>query len=103
MGDEFWLGTTIVRQTRHQLAGAFGVSFADEVFALEPGRWAGPFASNRGTHFVRLFERHPETLPELDAVERLVRVDWLTERREEIREKKMDRIRERYTIRREPS
>jgi hypothetical protein len=106
MGDEFWLGSTLVRQTRHQLAGALGTSFADEVFALEHGKWAGPFASNRGKHFVRLLSLYPETLPEFDAVERFVRVDWLTQRHEEIRERKMSRIRERYTVRgagREPS
>jgi hypothetical protein len=103
MGDEFWLGSTMVRQTRHQLAGALGASFADDVFALDHGKWAGPFASNRGTHFVMLLERHPETRPELDAVERFVRVDWATQRHEEIRERKMNRIRERYTIRRESS
>ena len=33
MGDEFWLGSTMVRQTRQQLAGALGVSFADEAEA----------------------------------------------------------------------
>ena len=103
MGEEFWLGSTMVRQTRHQLAGALGASFADQVFALEPGRWAGPFASNRGMHFVRLLERHAESLPELDTVKSFVRVDWMTQRREEIRERKMGRIRDRYTIRREPS
>lgn len=102
MGDELWLGSTIARQSRHQLAGALGASFADAVFALEPGSWAGPIPSNRGTHFVELLERHPETLPELDAVAPFVRADWITRRHREIRERKMSRIRERYTVEREP-
>lgn len=103
MGDEFWLGATMARQSQLQLAGALGATFADEVFALEAGSWAGPIASGRGTHFVRLVARHPEALPELRLVERFVRADWMTERHEEIRARKMSRIRERYIVKREPS
>ncbi len=98
MGDAFWLGATMVRQTRYQLGGALGAPFAEKVFALEPGSWSGPIESQRGAHFVRVIERHPPELPELEAVARLVRVDWETERRADVHERKMSRIRERYTI-----
>ncbi len=102
LGDDFWLGATI-RQTKTQLAGVVGRSFADEVFALEPGSWFGPIVSKRGVHLVRLLARHPETLLEFDNMEQMVRTKWITDRHAEIRERKMSRIRERYTVRRDPS
>ncbi len=98
MGDSFWLGAIMVRQTRHQLQGALGTSFAEAVFTQEPGRWFGPIESSRGTHFVRADDRHPPELPELETLERYVQLDWATERRAELLERKMSRIRERYTL-----
>lgn len=98
MGDSFWLGSTVVRQTRQQLRGALGSSFADSVFALDTGSWVGPIESSRGTHFVRIDERHPAALPELESMQRFVQLDWATELRAEILERKIERMRERYTI-----
>lgn len=98
LGDEFWLAPEAVRQTRQQLRGALGASFADAVFALEPGSWAGPFTSTRGTHFVRVDERHPSELPALEGVRRFVEVDWESERRAALRDETLSRLRGRYSV-----
>jgi hypothetical protein len=56
-----------------QLQGRFGKSFAERVFALEPGSWSEPIASPYGLHLVRLDERREERLPELSEVRSALR------------------------------
>ncbi len=98
MGDPFWLGAKFLRMTETRLAGALGESFAASVFALSPGSWSGPIASNRGLHYVRVETRHDPELPPFEVAEPHVRLDWDNTRRAEIYERKMERMREDYVI-----
>ena len=98
LGDRFWLGPVLARITRGRLAGALGVEFAEETFAVTPGIWAGPLESSRGTHYVYVVERHQPSLPELETVEDYVRLDWLNERRAEVAERKLERMMARYRV-----
>jgi hypothetical protein len=61
-------GGSLRSVTRLKLQGRFGKEFADAVFALEPGAWAGPIASPLGLHVVRVTERQPARLPAVDDV-----------------------------------
>lgn len=98
LGEPYWRGAAIERESRYQVAGSFGNAFADEVFELQSGSWSGPIASNRGTHYVRVTDRFSSELPEFDSVERIVRMDWVTSRSEEARARRMSRLAERYEI-----
>ena len=98
VGEPYWRGATIERESQYQIAGGFGDDFAERVFALRPGSWAGPVSSNRGTHYVRVTGRFAPEVPEFDSVERIVRMDWVTSRTEEARARRMSRLAERYEI-----
>jgi parvulin-like peptidyl-prolyl isomerase len=98
LGDRFWLGPVLARITQERLAGTLGVEFAEAVFGLTPGAWAGPLESSRGAHYVYIVERHLPSLPELETIEDYVRVDWLNERRLEVSQRKLERMVARYRI-----
>ena len=100
LGEPYWRGASIERESQYQIAGGFGDAFAERVFALEPGGWVGPIASNRGTHYVRVTDRFESELPEFEAVDRIVRMDWVTSRTEEARARRLSRLAERYEIER---
>ena len=98
LGDRFWLGPVLQRVPEDRLAGALGPDFAARVFDLEQGVWAGPIESARGTHYVLVEERHASVVAEFEQVEPTVRMEWTTEKRNEIMGHRMERIRERYEI-----
>jgi hypothetical protein len=62
-GDPFLHGAEQPLQTSDELAGRFGASFAEGVFAAPPGTWSGPIRSAYGLHLVFVHEREePRTL-----------------------------------------
>ena len=46
-----------------RLLARFGESFANAVFALQPGGWSAPIASSYGMHLVWVMEKLPERVP----------------------------------------
>lgn len=66
--DPLPLAAALTAQPRLKLQARFGKAFADAVFALDTGAWSGPIASPFGLHLVRVVEKQPERLPELDEV-----------------------------------
>lgn len=65
------------RVSHVDLMNIFSENFADQVFDADNGVWVGPFISNRGQHWLQIFERSPSTLPELNDIADLVRLDWI--------------------------
>ena len=57
LGDPFLHGAEQPLQTRDELAGRFGQTFADGVFAAPASAWSGPIASAYGVHLVFVRER----------------------------------------------
>jgi len=80
LSDPFPLGQRLVAYTDTQLAGRFGKAFADQVLALEPEQWAGPFASPYGLHLVRVEEQTPAQSAPLEAVRESIRLALRKER-----------------------
>ena len=37
----------------------------------------GPFISNRGQHWLQVYQRNPSVLPEMSDIVDLVRLDWI--------------------------
>ena len=56
VGDPPVVASPVTAAERRQVADRFGAEFADAVFALEPGTWAGPVASAHGQHLVLVSE-----------------------------------------------
>jgi len=71
----------VTAATRREVGDRFGAEFADAVFALEPGTWAGPVASAYGQHLVLVTEHAAARLPELAEVSGRVAADLDAERR----------------------
>jgi PPIC-type PPIASE domain len=81
LGDPPVVASPVTAATRRQVADRFGAEFADAVFALEPGAWAGPAPSAYGQHLVLVTEHARGRLPELAEVSGRVAADLDAERR----------------------
>jgi hypothetical protein len=101
-GDRFPYFVNYVERGPEFVASHFGVSMAEEVFALEPDdtKWRGPFESEYGVHLVLLTRKAEGRYPDLAEVEPVVRDDV---EREEIRaqkDKAIQAIVDTYEVRR---
>jgi peptidyl-prolyl cis-trans isomerase C len=81
MGDPPVVASPVTAAARRQVADRFGAGFADAVFGLEPGMWAGPVASAYGQHVVLVSEHAGGRLPELAEVSGRVVADMDARRR----------------------
>ena len=99
-GEPYWLGSVLQQVPRDRLAAAMGNGFTEDVFALAPGLWSGPMASNRGIHFVQVLDRIPSAIPEFELVEGVVRFDWVSDKRIDIVDRRLGRIQARYEVER---
>lgn len=65
------------RVSQTDLSNIFNATFAENIFTANNGTWSGPYLSNRGQHWLKVIERSPEQLPQLDEIADLVRLDWI--------------------------
>jgi PPIC-type PPIASE domain len=98
LGDPFLLGEEFPAVSLRDTAGAFGESFARQVFAAEQGRWQGPIASTYGLHFIFINERTKGSVSPLDTVRPAVIREWANARRLEAERKVYRSLRDRYEI-----
>jgi peptidyl-prolyl cis-trans isomerase C len=80
-GDPPVTASPVTAATRRQVADRFGAEFADAVFVLEPGTWAGPVPSAYGQHLVLVTDHAQARLPELAEVSGQVAADMDAGRR----------------------
>lgn len=80
------------------LANIFDQEFADRVLAAELNQWQGPFVSNRGQHWLRVIERNPASIPELEEIADLVRLEWIAAEEEIRLQQEIDKLWDEYTI-----
>jgi hypothetical protein len=102
LGDPFLLSHWFESLPAWEAAKMFGDEFAENLAAVEPGRWEGPLRSGYGLHLVLVRERIEGRLPELGEVRDAVSRDLTSQLREENSRKFYERLRERYTITVEP-
>jgi len=99
LSDPFLLGLRFRAYSRSRIGARFGMAFADQVFALEPGVWSDPIASPYGLHLVLVEEKREPRLPELAAVRRQLVEAVGAERATQRLAQGLARLRERYQIR----
>jgi hypothetical protein len=75
LGDPPVVASPVTAATRREVGDRVGAEFADGVFALEPGTWAGLVASAYGQHLVLVPEHAAARLPELAEVSGRVAAD----------------------------
>jgi hypothetical protein len=80
-GDPFLHPSEQPLQARDEIAGRFGSSFADALFAVPLGAWSGPVASSYGLHLVLVHEREAPRALAFEEVRDSVRHAVLAERR----------------------
>jgi hypothetical protein len=98
VGDPPVAASPVIAATRRQVSDRFGAEFADAVFALQPGMWAGPVPSAHGQHLVLVTEHAAARLPELAEVSGRVAADMDAERRAGAVDAMYARLRARYEV-----
>jgi peptidyl-prolyl cis-trans isomerase C len=97
-GDAFLLQSYYPQIAQSELAKLFGSGFAEPVFEQEPGNWQGPVLSGYGTHLVYLHEKTVQPEPVFDQVSDAVLADWIDEKREELNERFITALLDRYNV-----
>ena len=86
LGDSLMLQRYYPQRTEAEIARLFGAEFAAEVVGLGAGEWHGPLLSGYGVHLVYIHDRVEPLMPAFEAVEDVVRQDWVAARRREMSE-----------------
>ncbi len=97
-GDPTLLPKTMLEASERDVASVFGAGFAGDVFASAGGDWTGPVASSYGLHLVRVEERVPARMPELEQIRRQVEREHEAARRAEAKQRFLHELRERYDV-----
>ncbi|MEZ5446911.1 MAG: peptidylprolyl isomerase [Gammaproteobacteria bacterium] len=102
LGDRSLLERDYAGLDQQAVANLFGGEFAAQLFALEPGRWAGPIASGYGFHLVRVRERGRAQPRPFEDVRAQVLADWQHARQAEISEQFFAELMKKYEVVVEP-
>ena len=97
-GDPTLLPRTMMKASESDVASVFGAGFAGDVLALAGDDWTGPVASSYGLHLVRVDERVPARMPELEQIRRQVEREYETAQRAEANQRFLQKMRERYEV-----
>jgi hypothetical protein len=97
-GDRTLLGQEYLLATQHEITRVFGDSFAQQIVVLQPGEWTGPLYSTYGGHLVRVSAKQEEHFPVLAEIRKQVERDYMTERRQELKDITYRKLREGYEI-----
>ena len=90
-------------QSPNQISRIFGRVFADNLTALETGKWQGPIKSGYGLHLVFIDERTEPRHSDLANIQDKVRWDLLAERRKEMDAAFYNELRKKYQVKIETS
>jgi parvulin-like peptidyl-prolyl isomerase len=98
LGDPFMLQSEYPLQTQQQVKELFGESFAEKLFQLDSSGWAGPIRSGYGVHLVRILQKSPSRVPELDEVYSQVLSDYRNHSLQASSEAFYAQLRKRYQV-----
>jgi len=97
-GDRFMLNNRYRAQTPREIQSQFGEDFANELIALEPGKWQGPVASGYGFHAVFVEKRISSRIPDWQEVKSNILNDMLLEERAAAKEQFYTEILRQYEV-----
>jgi parvulin-like peptidyl-prolyl isomerase len=90
--------SVLPRVNRVDLSNIFEDEFSQNVFATSINEWVGPFASNRGQHWLRVTQKTAVRIPPLEEIIDRVRLDWIGAEEELRLQQEIDKLSERYSI-----
>ena len=98
LADPFMFQDLYPERSPDQVAGIFGMNFADALPGLKEGQWQGPVESGLGWHLVWVESKIPGRVPPFEEIEATVKSVWLDEQRAEAKRKMFEAMRMRYQI-----
>ena len=98
LGDATMLPYELTQASQNEIRRSFGEAFAADVVKLPVGDWSGPIYSQLGVHLVRVSELQAGYLPELAQVRHQVERDYLAQRRQQLKDKAYEKLREGYEV-----
>lgn len=99
LADPFARGARLALASRVQIAGVFGPSTADTVFALPVGEWSEPVQSPYGLHLILVETHTAGGPPAFEAVRGQVLHAWLRDGAEARLQTSLAVLRQRYDVR----
>ncbi|MCV9966880.1 peptidylprolyl isomerase [Pararhizobium sp. BT-229] len=99
LGDTTLLPIRVDLTDADVIATSFDEGFVKELSSAPAGQWFGPVRSQYGVHLVLVEESVKAGAPSLDGVKAAVRLDWESERRREIAERRYDEMKRQYEVR----
>ncbi len=97
-GDRSMQPNRLDQYTEPELRRLFGSQLADEVVALEPGRWHGPLASGYGAHLVWVDDVRRFSPPGFEVVKMQAQEQWMAEQIDVMSERYVDELVSRYDV-----
>jgi hypothetical protein len=97
-GDPFMLQSYYPERTYGELSKLFGSGFVETLSGLPEGEWHGPVLSGYGVHLVYIHHRQDARPAKLSDVKDKVLLDWQDKRRQELSEKYLSGLLERYEV-----
>ena len=98
LGDATMLPYELTQASQNKIRQSFGEAFAADVVKLPVGDWSGPVYSQLGVHLVRVSKHTAGYLPELAEVRDQVERDYLAQRRQQLKDKAYEKLREGYEV-----
>lgn len=98
VADPFMFQDYYADRSFDDVAKTFGPPFAQALFQIAPGSWAGPIESGYGWHVVWVDAVTPARVPSLEEVEPEVKRGWIEDQRAEIRQRAFEAMRARYQV-----
>jgi len=98
LGDAFMFQSFYGDRTPQEVASVFGDGFAEALFQVQPGAWAGPVESGYGWHLVWIDSLVPGRVPAFEEVQQTAGVEWLAEQRKDAQNRFYETVRKRYRV-----
>ena len=102
LGDAFLLPSAFEEVSETDVARQFGGDFAEQLFDVQPGDWAGPIESGYGLHLVLVDRKTPGRRAELGEVRNQVLREWQVDQRRLANEAFYRALLDRYEVVIEP-
>ncbi len=98
LGDPSLLPQEFADLDEQAVASQFGAEFARALFALDPGKWHGPFESGYGLHLVRVTEMRKAQPRPFTAVRAQVLEEWRREKEQTANEQYLAGLIKKYDV-----
>ena len=98
MGDPILLENEFHEVDEQTVSNVFGSDFAQAIFFLKPGSWAGPVKSGYGVHLVRVTDLSPATPRPFEEVRPKILEEWRHQQEVEAKAAYLGKLREKYGV-----